>query len=75
MNDPFASWSWDILLYAGGIALIVFLFMGPAMWSSTNEFMLVRLWRHLRRTTAKLEKSKAADAGDVTNGDLKQSDQ
>ena len=75
MNDPFASWSWDILLYAGGIALIVFLFMGPAMWSSTNEFMLVRLWRHLRRNTVKLEKSKAADARDVVNGDLKRSDQ
>lgn len=49
MNDPFSSWSWDILFYAGGFAIIVFLFMGPALWSSTNEFMLTRLWRALRR--------------------------
>ena len=62
MDDPFASWSWDILLYAGGLAVIVFLFMGPAMWSSTNEFMLTRLWRHFRTPAAKSHAGEDAHA-------------
>lgn len=61
MEDAFSSWSWDIVLYAMGLALLVFLVMGPAMWSSTNEFMVVRLWR-LLRGKSKTPKSQSGDS-------------
>ncbi len=40
--------TWDAVLIAVGMTLLVALFMGPGMWSSDNEFLFVRLWRKLR---------------------------
>jgi hypothetical protein len=38
-----------VLAIAGGLTLLVALFMGPGMWSSDTEFLFARLWRKLRR--------------------------
>ena len=40
---------WQALLFAGVGTLVAVLFMGPAMWSSSTEPLVVSLWRRLRK--------------------------
>lgn len=47
--------TWDIVLLTIGFTLFVVLFLGPAMWSSDTEFLIVRLWRLYRQRTRRKE--------------------
>jgi hypothetical protein len=40
---------WQAILFAAVGTLIAVLFMGPAMWSSSTDPLVVTLWRRLRR--------------------------
>ena len=40
--------SWGMLWFALIGTVIVVLLMGPGMWSSTTEFVLVTLWKRWR---------------------------
>jgi hypothetical protein len=40
---------WQAILFAAVGTAIAVLFMGPAMWSSSTEPLIVTLWRRLRR--------------------------
>jgi len=37
------------LIFIGVVCGPVILFLGPTMWSSSNEFAFVTLWRWIRR--------------------------
>ena len=44
--------STDAILWVGVVVmtLVIVLFMGPAMWSSTTESMFTIIWRKLRES-------------------------
>lgn len=51
----------DLLIVFGFTAFVV-LMLGPAMWSSDTEFLVVRIWRRLRgRKAAAGEKTPPDD--------------
>lgn len=39
--------TWDIALLAVGLVVAVVLVMGPALWSSTTDTVLGRMWRRI----------------------------
>lgn len=41
---------WKLMLLAVGLTALVVLVMGPGMWSSSNDPLLLKLWRFIRRT-------------------------
>ncbi|MCG5053255.1 MAG: hypothetical protein KA712_09880 [Myxococcales bacterium] len=59
MRNASSSWDLEILLYALGFVLVVLLFMGPAMWSSSKESMFSLLLRTLRTRRSRDPASKA----------------
>jgi hypothetical protein len=40
---------WQAVLFAAVGTLVAVLFMGPAMWSSSTEPLVLTLWRRLRK--------------------------
>jgi hypothetical protein len=40
---------WQAIVFATVGTLVAVLFMGPAMWSSSTEPLVVTLWRRLRK--------------------------
>lgn len=40
---------WQAILFAGVGTLVAVLFMGPAMWSSSTEPLVVTLWKRFRK--------------------------
>ena len=39
---------WQIVVFTAVLTVIVVLFMGPGLWSSTTDPLVSRLWRWLR---------------------------
>jgi hypothetical protein len=45
---------WKIIGLSIGLTVLVVLFMGPGMWSSTTDPLVAQMWRGLKRGFAKL---------------------